>query len=484
MKKIIVLLLISSSTFASFDMNENMQNSYKDIMDLEFDAAKKHIAFEKKVNPDNGFIILHENYIDFLTILIGEDIQYFEDSEKLKSNRIDLLESNDKNSPYYLYSLAEVHLQWAFSRLKFEQYSTAAYEFIKAYNLLEENQKKFPDFTLNKKGLGLIHALLGAVPEQFHWILDLAGLQGGASLGLSEMDEVLNANTFKMYENEVLFLLSFLQINLNNNSELCQKYLNKIGEGYKENILLNFTAARLSHNLGQNDFCLKVLENRPSSESTFPFYYLDYLQGMSYMYKLDYDNAKQKFEYFINNFKEKNYIKSTYHKLAWITYLRGTEDNYFNSVINEGNASIDEDKVALRDAERNYITHNRLLRARLLYDGGYYEDALLEISSFKVVGKNSMYFDEYWYRSGRIKLELDYDDSEVINNFEKSYNIGKSTANYYAPMSALQIGLIYETQNDFSKAESYFKRCLSMSGFDYERGIHQKAKAGISRISD
>jgi tetratricopeptide (TPR) repeat protein len=106
------------------------------------------------------------------------------------------------------------------------------------------------------------------------------------------------------------------------------------------------------------------------------------------------------------------------------------------------------------------------------------------MSSFKVVGRNSMYFDEYWYRYGRIKLELDYDDSEVINNFEKSYNIGKSTANYYAPMSALQIGLIYETQNDFSKAESYFKRCLSMSGFDYERGIHQKAKAGISRISD
>jgi hypothetical protein len=65
-----------------------------------------------------------------------------------------------------------------FSRLKFEQYPTAAYELVKAYKLLEENQKKFPDFTLNKKGLGLIHALLGAVPKEFNWILNLGGLKG------------------------------------------------------------------------------------------------------------------------------------------------------------------------------------------------------------------------------------------------------------------------------------------------------------------
>ena len=51
-------------------------------------------------------------------------------------------------------------------------------------------------------------------------------------------------------------------------------------------------------------------------------------------------------------------------------------------------------------------------------------------------------------------------------------------------MSALQIGLIYEKQNDFNQAEIYFKKCLSMKDFDYERGIHQKARAGLERISN
>ena len=51
-------------------------------------------------------------------------------------------------------------------------------------------------------------------------------------------------------------------------------------------------------------------------------------------------------------------------------------------------------------------------------------------------------------------------------------------------MSALQIALIYEKQNELDKAAIYFEKCLSMSDFDYERGIHQKAKSGLGRISD
>ena len=95
-------------------------------------------------NPTNGFIPLHQNYIDFLTIIIGEEKSYFDNAIQQKEVRMELLQSKNEDSPYYLYSQAEIHLQWAFSRLKFDQYSTAAYEFIKAYNLLEENQENIP----------------------------------------------------------------------------------------------------------------------------------------------------------------------------------------------------------------------------------------------------------------------------------------------------------------------------------------------------
>ena len=151
--KLLLFLLLSNFAYASFDINENIQNSYKHIINLEFEEAHYLLDLEYENNPNNGFIPLHKNYIDFLTILISEDNAYFEIAEKQKDLRLDLLENAEENSPYYLYAQAEVHLQWAFSRLKFEEYSTAAYEFIKAYKLLEKNQEKFPEYPTDRKAI-------------------------------------------------------------------------------------------------------------------------------------------------------------------------------------------------------------------------------------------------------------------------------------------------------------------------------------------
>ena len=490
MKKLtFISLFLNQLVFASFDMNLNMQNSYSHIIKLEFEEAMILLDKEQSQNPNNGFIPLHRNYIDFLTILITEDLDYFDSHEDLRDVRLSLLDKNDKDSPYYLYSKAEVNLQWAFSRLKFEQYPTAIYEIIKAHNLLKKNKLRFPDFTLNDKGLGLIHALLGAVPRNLYWIIDLAGLDGGVALGISELDAVLDDNSFTMYEDEVLFLLSFLQINLGNNDTLCQSYLERIGDRYKDNLLLNFAAARLSHNLGKNDLCLKVLKNRPSNNGPVKFHYLDYLEGMSYLYMLDLRKSRNKLEYFLRHFKGVNYIKSANHKLAWISFLQNNIEKkhmYFDKVILYGNTIIDEDRVALKDAQKEFISHPLLLEIRLLYDGGYYA---LALSKLNQIGSPN-YFEskinqiEYWYRLARVESRLNNSNKVILAHYKKVLEEGRNISSYYAPMSALQIGLIYEKIDAFEHAEFYLDICLAMSGFDYERGIHQQAKASLDRMLD
>ena len=490
MRKIILFFLfISNLTFASFDMNENIRQSYSHILNLEFDEANIFLSQEDSVNPQNGFIPVYRNYIDFLTIQTIEDVGFFESHKGLKDIRIRSLEYNDKTSPYYLYAKSEILLQWAFARLKFEEYFTATYEIVQAYRLLEENQRKFPNFTLNNKGLGLIHAMLGAVPDEFQWILSLTGLEGSIPRGLHELDNLLNDSSFAMYHDETLFLLSFLQINLANNESLCKKYLKSIGNRYKDNLLLNFAAARLSNHLGLNDYCLNVLENRPYSVGVNKFYYLDYLQGMCYLYVLDYENAKQKFEGFLINFHGLNYIKSANHKLAWIAFLQDDtklRDIYLQRVISDGNLIIDEDKAAFMYAKSNSINHPVLLKTRLLYDGGYYSLALSEIN--KIKEKDESFSEdhkiEYWYRMARIQSRLIDDNMLIISYYQKALERGKDATSYYAPMSALQMGLIYERDKKNQKAKFYFNTCLAMSGFDYQRGIHIKAKSALARIKN
>jgi len=490
MKKIIfIFLLYSQISLASFDLNSNIERSYSSIINLEFDIAKNMLEKEKKINPENGFIFLHENYIDFLTIIINEDINYFNTHKTYKLERLASINNNDNLSPYFLYSKAEINLQWAFARLKFGQYAKASYEILSAYRMLEENKILFPDFNLNNKGLGLLHTLLGAIPDEFSWVLNIANLNGDIDLGMQELDLVLNDTNLLMYEQETLFILSFLRMNLDKDESTYIIYLDRIGDRYKENILLNFTAARLSYTLGYNDKCLQILSDRPSSLSMLNFYYLDYLQAMAYMYKLDLNNAKKKFRYFLTYYKGNNYIKSAYHKLALISFLQNNQEETltnFNNVVLKGTLFIDEDKVSFNDAQENNLSHPLLLKSRLLYDGGYYYQSLSKIKQFiKLLDFSTLDVQaEYWYRLARIYSKLGYDQEDIFDSYNMSVEKGINSKKYYAPMSALQIALIYEDQNNLIKARHYFKSCISMSGFDYQRGIHQKAKAGLNRISN
>ena len=75
--------------------------------------------------------------------------------------------------------------------MKFQEYFLAAYEIQKAYFLLQKNQKRFPDFHLNKKGLGLLYCLIGSIPENYHWIVNSIGVDGGIMKGLTVLDELL-----------------------------------------------------------------------------------------------------------------------------------------------------------------------------------------------------------------------------------------------------------------------------------------------------
>ena len=46
-------------------MNENIEQSYSHILNLNFDKANALLSKEQSSNPNNGFIPLYKNYIIF-----------------------------------------------------------------------------------------------------------------------------------------------------------------------------------------------------------------------------------------------------------------------------------------------------------------------------------------------------------------------------------------------------------------------------------
>tara|TARA_B110000881_G_scaffold219311_1_gene240853 strand:- start:1157 stop:2647 length:1491 start_codon:yes stop_codon:yes gene_type:complete len=493
MKNFILFILLVFSVkfcFAEFDMNQNMRQAYVHIMHLDFSLAQKILDTEKISNNDNGIIILNENYIDFLTILIGEDELYYKKAKLKKNQRLSSLRKNDKDSPYYLYCQAEVYIQWAFTRIKFKEYFLAAYELQKAYKLLEKNNQLYPDFVLNKKSLGLLHILIGSIPKSHNFILNILAIEGGIDKGFNELYSVLdyseNLEEYYIYNSEVLFLLSFLEMNMKNDSKSCSLLLGKIENCCLNNNLLIFCAARLSNKLGDNDKTIQILENRIISDTKYNFYYLDYLYAMSQLYKLEYHNANDYLLRFVNSFKGKNYIKSAYHMLSLIALL---EDNmekkkyYEEMMLNNGQVLIDEDKQAEDYVKNETLINITLLKSRFLFDGGYYKETLDYLSNINLndIENNQEFILEYYYRISRSNQGLSVSPIKVIDLFSKVLMIDNPSNLYYHPMSSLQIGLEYEKLRDNDQAIKFFKQTLSYKDFNYENGIKKSAKAGINR---
>ena len=83
-------------------------------------------------------------------------------------------------------------------------------------------------------------------------------------------------------------------------------------------------------------------------------------------------------ERFLKRFKGKFYVKDVLQKIGWMYYLQHDRENAEAArarLLTSGNTETDADKQAQKDAESGRWPNETLLRARLLDDGGYYEQA-------------------------------------------------------------------------------------------------------------
>lgn len=488
-----LLISLSLSLLAqyTYDFNENCRNAYSSIISLKFEEGQKLIQQEKAKNPENNIPYLLDNYIYFLTVFIGEEESTFESLEDKKDDIIDRLKKGDEDSPYYRYSLAQVYLQWAVVRTKFKEYVTATLEINRAYRQLEKNDADYPNFLPNKINLGLLHTMIGTIPDNYNWAKKMVGIDGTIDQGVSEILEVLNASfTNKEIEHhkaECVFYLSFIQMNLMSNKEKTFEYLEMIenDEASMQSPLAIYALARIYMGSAMNDKAIELLLNRPTGKEYYPFYYLDYITGLAKLRRLEEDADKYFYKYVIN-FKGINYIKDSYQKIAWHNFVHGNTDEYkanMSKTEKYGNTIVDADKQAEREAEKGILPNYHLLRGRLLFDGGYYEKAIIELttnteSNFLTNTKDTL---EYTYRLGRIYHEWKKTD-EAITQYKETIRLGSESEYYYAANAALKLGNIYETKGDYKNAEISYKAAQNMENEEYQNSINQKAKAGLNRV--
>ena len=223
---------------------------------------------------------------------------------------------------------------------------------------------------------------------------------------------------------------------------------------------------------------------RPTGDSFVGFPFLDYLTGLAKLSRLDSD-ADSYFKKFIAGYKGENHIKSAYQKIAWCYLLKQDSVNYYhfiNKAEHAGGSTLDADKQAKKEADSKRMPDKKLLEARLLFDGGYYEKASADMTRL-----NESNFDnqedktEYLYRLGRIYGELGKTDLALLY-YDKTIAAGKNLTRYFAANAAFESGRIYEQKGNKEKAIYYYNLCISFPNHEYKNGLDQKAKAGLNRL--
>ena len=463
-------------------------------MVFDFVSAKNILDKEKAIHPNNRVADYIGSYIMFWNAALNEDADDMDKYEDEIEDVIDLIDDDEEESPFKDYLLSDIYLRGAYLKAMQTSYMSAAYKFNKAYNLVQKNNKEYPDFIPNKKMIGLMNVGIGTVPKKYNWVLKLFNFEGNVQEGIDELEKLLNiSSNNKEYHyllSESLLLYSFTVQNFKVSKSSIQKLLQIfewpiIQKELPSNQFMIFAKAEFLKHIKHTDEAINCIKGERKIPGAMRLYYLDYLLGHCLITKLDY-SASLYFEKYLREYNGVSYWRAAKQKLAWTYLLQGNTSLYkstIKTVLDSGNDNRDADRQATKEAERGIIPNVDLLKARLLFDGGYYERAInilqaVNTSTFSI--RNQL---EYTYRFGRIYDEMG-ETSLAIANYKKCIEQGENEEYYFAANAALKLGFIYERQAKYSEAKQLFEQCLDMDYDEYQDGISQKAKAALERVEN
>ncbi len=482
-----LLLFFCGSAQAQYiDFNDQAKEIYLDIMRLKIPVAKNKIAAAQKANPNNCAYLFLQDYIEMTEVFVSEKKTDLDRYNNGFNQRYNTIQKCSSDSPFKNFFLGELYLHSAIARIKFKQYSGAFFDINKANKLLKQNKAAFPEFYPNNKSLAVLKALLGTVPSKYQWGLKIMGLNCDIDKGIQELEQFISTSEHqdKLFYEEGIVFITFLKILLHNNPNEAYAITNsKMGD--EQNLLFTFIKADIAYRKGFTDQAIYLLTNRAQSTDYIVLHYLEYMLGTYKLFRGDTD-AKKYLKKYVTSFTGRNYIKDAYQKLAYIALLESnkTEYNgYIEKIKTTGDTFTDSDRKALKEAEINKKHNIHLLKARLFFDGSYYEESLSALNQLSLQSLNELEDKiEYNYRSGRVREALGY-YQEAIRLYEETIAMSQGTSYYYGPKSCLQLGLMYEKNNQLTVSKKWFEKCLSYSDYDYQNGIEQQAKAGIQRIT-
>jgi hypothetical protein len=487
MRNILACILLFSGLLCSaqqVDINANMITGINAAIELRFKNLETILSQERKVNQDNRVTDYLEAAALCTRIFLVEDETYYES----KSDRLDFLlerlEDLPESEPYKRVFLAEISLARAGIYAKFKANIKAAWLFYRAYNLLEDNYKEYPQFAPTLISLGVLQTAVGSLPDDYKSVASLFGFDGNIELGLKMIRQAYYYSIadpkLKFHQSYFGFVYAYVNFELATEEQVS---LYTLDMNVKGSSLFSYLEARQLLSNGQTVLALQLMENRLKGDGYLEVPFFDYYTGKLAL-MISPEKAERYFLNFLQSTRDNENRKSTYRYLAWYHLLKSEGEKaemYRQKILLEPAVTLSgPDKQAIAEAERGFNVF--LIRARLDFDAGRYTKIIKDLDPKIVtkIGSEDWVYQEFYYRRARAFQELGFND-KALEGFLKS-STWTEHETYSLGNGLLQIALLFEEKSNFKESRRYFIKALTLKSYAFHEGVHQKARAGLERI--
>ena len=329
----------------------------------------------------------------------------------------------------------------------------------------------------------LFDIFLAQIPEQHQFFASLFGLNGNAERGFTLLNNYLQAASGKpgMYP-EAIALYGYCRLKFG-------KLANEGVENYialsktQNSPLITFVAVSLAVKNRLAESAVELCASY-TDEYSQKFPLLFYLKGRALLTAMDTSDLKA-FSAYHHYYKGNSFKADALMREAWRHHLTGElekRDRMIAAVGQQTALPTANDRQAKAEITKLAKEPAELLKARLLFDGGYYQQAKHTLNEMDKSILSTYDLVDYYYRRGRICQQLKETDT-ALACFERVISSCACDERYIGPYSALELAVIYLNQGDKKKAKGYLDKAEDLNTGRYKSAIRNKIARLKNKLS-
>jgi tetratricopeptide (TPR) repeat protein len=472
---------LTQATAPNWIFDAELDAIYKLAINLQTDQARARLA---KINdPQRELYKFYlQSFCESVEVLISEDEALFAAMEKSYKERLKILDGKPESADI-LFLKAEMALHRGFNMINLGQEFSAVFAIKQAYNLSTECLKKYPSFVPVKKTNGLLEVMVGSVPDKYDWFISLLGMKGSVAVGQKQLNDLRNSPVSLNKEASIIYFA--VKGLINQQIDEASKGLTGILKTDPNNRLVMFLAINMMMKNSQSEEAYKLVQHLDANNLGLTLPYIEYLRGEILMQKNQYDAAIAAYQKFIRIYKADSFKKDAHLKIALSYFLAGKlpeANTYWTKAQQTGKVKYDPDISAQAFLNDGPFPNEKILKARLYTDGGYFKEAKAMIQAIAPSDlKTYKQQVEYYYRKARLAHKTN-DIGAAKLFYSQTIDMVKDNPWYFGANSALQLGYIHQAGGDLKGAREYFEKTLSYRKHEYKNSIDSKAKSAMETL--